>query len=47
VADELTGQNIVSVLDVGGNDENKIFLEDGSGAEISSKIKMPVPGQSE
>jgi hypothetical protein len=34
-------------LDVGGNDENKIFLENGSGGETSSKIKMPAPGQTE
>ena len=47
IANELTGQKIVSVLDVGGNDENKIFLENGSGGETSSKIKMPAPGQTE
>ena len=47
VAEELTGQKILSVLDVWGNDENKIFLEDANGSKVSSKIKMPVPGQAE
>jgi hypothetical protein len=44
VADELTGQNVLSVLDVWWNDE-KIVLEDVNWDEISSKVKMPVPWQ--
>lgn len=46
VADELAGQNIVSVLDVWWNDE-KIVLENLDWEEVFSKIRIPVPWQSE
>ena len=46
VADELIDQNVVSVLDVGWNDE-KIVLEDVNWEEIFSKVRIPVPWQNE
>lgn len=46
VAAEITGQTILSVLDIWGNEE-KLVLEDASWSTVSSLVTIPVPWQQE